>query len=51
MGDREYCSSENLHKPVRVVPGYILGHEIFKVQCTLHNVLWGNVTVTILCIL
>ena len=33
-----------------VVPVYITGHGIFKVQCTLHNV-WGKVALIRLCIL
>ena len=43
----EYCSSEN--SPKTVVPVYITGHGIFKVQCTLHNV-WGKVALIRLCI-
>ena len=50
MGEREYCSSENSPKTVRVVLVYITGHGIFKIQCTLH-IVWGKVTVITLCIL
>ena len=47
-GRQGICSSEN--SPKTVVPVYITGHGIFKVQCTLHNV-WGKVALIRLCIL